>query len=84
VSRLDRLLQPPLNVPTKVARVKVVDAAVHEAKTVRRTDDRFAVDIENRPAMDGNAGKIAAEPFPGVGEFRFNCCEDDVHQDPLN
>ena len=56
----------------------MIDAAVHEPETVGRANDGVNGQVEDRPAVDGHVGQIAAMPLPGVGEIVFNGSQHDL------
>jgi len=81
MARADEVLQARLKVGTEVAGVQCVNAAVHESKTVGGANDGVARQVEDGPEVDANAGEIAAESAPGMGEGVVDGGEDGFHKD---
>ena len=56
------------------AKVKRIDATVHESETVGRTDDRITGDVQDKAVMDLNKLQIAAEPAPRFRQSVIDRC----------
>jgi hypothetical protein len=76
----DESLHARLEVGSEVPGVQCVNAAVHEPKAVRGADDCVAGQVEDGPEVDANAGEIAAESGPGIGEVVVDGSEDGFHE----
>src|SRR3954453_8704120 len=78
----DEFLQPVLNFPAEVVRVKVIDAPVHEPEAVRRADNRINGQIEDGAAVNAHIRQTATMPLPGVGQVVFDRSEYDFQSSP--
>ncbi len=74
------ILDASLKVCAEVAKVRRIDASIHEAKAVGRTHNGIALQLQDGSAVDTDTFESAAESFPCERKLIIDCGQDDVHR----
>lgn len=74
MDRLNNLLQSLLDDPAEVLRIRVVNPAIHETKTVGGTHDSIAMHIENGALKNGDSRKVTAKSPPSIAQLCIAGC----------